>query len=210
MQHVDAFDFSYRQADRSTVRRGGWLQMRQRGTSRKIAMNAFASASEPQGRVIGGRPSGCPSSYCGCGAALRVFGRVIPELNLAANWLRFPVHRQHPGWSPHAAATYLYWNSTLVATCGWRRRQLWRACNTGSCSLIARIYSRESARDLIEEPIGLMRRLSNGASVSEFVRRSRANDRRRIMPTGNTVATDYRLVSLWGDWISTPTQAGRF
>ena len=63
------------------------------------------------------------------------------------------------------------------------RLQLWRACNTGSCSFIARIYSRESTRDLIEEPIGLMRRLSNEAFVSEFVRRSRANDRGRMMPT---------------------------
>jgi hypothetical protein len=90
-------DFSYRQADLSTVRGGGWLQMRQRGTSSKVAMNAFASASEPEGRVIGGRPAGCPSSYCGCGAALRVFGRVIPELNLAANWLRFPRTSPAPG-----------------------------------------------------------------------------------------------------------------
>lgn len=42
------------------------------------------------GQVIGGRPSGCPSRFCGCGASLHVFGRIIPTLNLAANWLRFP------------------------------------------------------------------------------------------------------------------------
>ena len=47
--------------------------------------------------MIRGRPAGCPSSYCGCGAALRVFGRVIPELNLAANWLRFPRTSPAPG-----------------------------------------------------------------------------------------------------------------
>ncbi|MCK1735334.1 hypothetical protein IVA79_15450 [Bradyrhizobium sp. 138] len=41
-------------------------------------------------RIVGGRPAGCPSSFCGCGAALRVFGRIVPELNLASNWLRFP------------------------------------------------------------------------------------------------------------------------
>ncbi|WP_458173873.1 hypothetical protein [Bradyrhizobium sp. 14AA] len=48
-------------------------------------------------RVIGGRPAGCPSSFCGCGAALRVFGRVVPELNLASNWLRFPRAAPAPG-----------------------------------------------------------------------------------------------------------------
>ena len=32
-----------------------------------------------------------------CGAALRVFGRVVPELNLAANWLRFPRTSPAPG-----------------------------------------------------------------------------------------------------------------
>ena len=31
-----------------------------------------------------------PHAYCGCSASLRVFGRIIPELNLAANWRRFP------------------------------------------------------------------------------------------------------------------------
>ncbi|WP_333968922.1 hypothetical protein [Bradyrhizobium sp. CCBAU 45384] len=48
-------------------------------------------------RIIGGRPAGCPSSFCGCGAALRVFGHVVPELNLASNWLRFPRAAPAPG-----------------------------------------------------------------------------------------------------------------
>ena len=42
------------------------------------------------GRVIGGRPSGCPHAFCGCEASLYRFGRIIPELNLASNWRRFP------------------------------------------------------------------------------------------------------------------------
>lgn len=40
--------------------------------------------------VVGGRPAGCPHRFCGCGASLYLFGRIIPSLNLAANWLRFP------------------------------------------------------------------------------------------------------------------------
>ena len=42
------------------------------------------------GAVIGTRPAGCPRQFCGCGASIHLFGRIIPSLNLAANWLRFP------------------------------------------------------------------------------------------------------------------------
>ena len=41
-------------------------------------------------RVVGFRPSGCPNAFCGCEASLYKFGRIIPELNLASNWRRFP------------------------------------------------------------------------------------------------------------------------
>jgi hypothetical protein len=56
-----------------------------------------ATANVSGARVVGGRPAGCPSSFCGCGAALRVFGRIVPELNLASNWLRFPRTSPAPG-----------------------------------------------------------------------------------------------------------------
>ena len=59
--------------------------------------NAFASANVPDDRTVGGRPTGCPRAFCGCGAAIRVFGHVVPELNLAANWLRFPRASPAPG-----------------------------------------------------------------------------------------------------------------
>lgn len=39
--------------------------------------------------VIGGRPAGCPSRFCGCEASLYLFGRIRPELNLASNWIRY-------------------------------------------------------------------------------------------------------------------------
>ena len=36
-------------------------------------------------------PSGCPRrAFCGCGAAIRVFGHARRDLWLASNWLRFP------------------------------------------------------------------------------------------------------------------------
>lgn len=36
-------------------------------------------------------PAGCPATlFCGCGVSVRVFGRSVRELWLAANWGRFP------------------------------------------------------------------------------------------------------------------------
>jgi len=51
----------------------------------------LATGFTKAGTVIGGRPPGCPRAYCGCGASIETFGRIVPGLNLAANWLRrFP------------------------------------------------------------------------------------------------------------------------
>lgn len=50
------------------------------------------------GTVIGGRPAGCPRAFCGCEASIYLFGKIYPELNLAANWLRkFPRTSPAPG-----------------------------------------------------------------------------------------------------------------
>ncbi len=66
----------------ATVRAVGIGTVRERASPR--------ASGEAATQVVGGRPSGCPSAYCGCGASLHLFGRIIPSLNLAANWLRFP------------------------------------------------------------------------------------------------------------------------
>lgn len=66
--------------------------------SRAARLQRSAVASlRMSAEIVGGRPAGCPRSFCGCGAAIRVFGRVVPELNLAANWLRFPRTSPAPG-----------------------------------------------------------------------------------------------------------------
>jgi hypothetical protein len=59
--------------------------------------HALISTSPDKGQVIGGRPRGCPRAYCGCAASLRVFGRIVPGLNLASSWLRFPRTSPAPG-----------------------------------------------------------------------------------------------------------------
>jgi hypothetical protein len=42
-------------------------------------------------RDVIAHPAGCPSrAFCGCGAAVRVFGHSVRELWLAANWFKFP------------------------------------------------------------------------------------------------------------------------
>lgn len=85
---------------RSSVSRSSLQAYRSTQLTVTDAGGAAASAtvsSVPAARIVGGRPAGCPSSFCGCGAALRVFGRIVPELNLAANWLRFPRTSPAPG-----------------------------------------------------------------------------------------------------------------
>lgn len=55
-----------------------------------LADGVKREAGRVAAQIVGGRPSGCPHAYCGCGASIHLFGRIIPALNLAANWLRFP------------------------------------------------------------------------------------------------------------------------
>ena len=55
--------------------------------------------------AIVAHPAGCPArQFCGCGAAVRVFGRPVRDLWLAANWYRFPRAAPAPGMAavrPH-------------------------------------------------------------------------------------------------------------
>lgn len=90
-------DFSYAQPRRERTPRPSLQAYRATQMTVTDAGNTATTISVSGGRVIGGRPAGCPSSFCGCGAALRVFGHIVPELNLASNWLRFPRTSPAPG-----------------------------------------------------------------------------------------------------------------
>ncbi len=46
----------------------------------------FLMLAVAHAEVVGSRPSECPRRYCGCAISLRLFNKVIPPLNLAANW----------------------------------------------------------------------------------------------------------------------------
>jgi len=90
-------DFSYAQPRGERAQRASLQAYRSTQMTVTDAGNAATMISVTGDRIIGGRPAGCPSSFCGCGAAIRVFGRIVPELNLASNWLRFPRTAPAPG-----------------------------------------------------------------------------------------------------------------
>src|SRR5947209_18523319 len=54
------------------------------------SMALFVRDVPTDDRILRGRPSGCPHAFCACEASLFRFGRIIPQLNLASNWRRFP------------------------------------------------------------------------------------------------------------------------
>lgn len=82
---------------RRNRRKTGHLVTAHRDTTRPLPPGLYHVMATGAGRIVGGRPAGCPHRYCGCGASLHIFGRIIPSLNLAANWLRFPRAAPAPG-----------------------------------------------------------------------------------------------------------------
>lgn len=62
----------------------------------RAAVPARTRMADASGAALQPHPDGCPSrAFCGCGAALRVFGSPVRSLWLAANWFKFP--RAAPG-----------------------------------------------------------------------------------------------------------------
>ncbi|WP_035675143.1 hypothetical protein [Bradyrhizobium liaoningense] len=62
------------------------------GAARKLYLPRSAAAPRREvKRTIVDHPTGCPRrAFCGCGAAVRVFGSPIRKLWLAASWFAFP------------------------------------------------------------------------------------------------------------------------
>jgi hypothetical protein len=54
--------------------------------------SVFGAGGRPAARqpATGGRPSGCPPLWCGCGLALKLFGKHVRELWPARAWLKCP------------------------------------------------------------------------------------------------------------------------
>ena len=66
------------------------------------AMHGFGSARQrytprDPGQIVA-HPAGCPGrAFCGCGAAVHIFGKPIRALWLAAAWFKFPRAAPAPG-----------------------------------------------------------------------------------------------------------------
>jgi hypothetical protein len=66
-------------------------------TMRVTPRNARAARALSASQIVS-HPPGCPRrAFCGCGAALEVFGKHVRSLWLARNWFRFPRTSPAPG-----------------------------------------------------------------------------------------------------------------
>lgn len=98
--------------------------------------------------VIVAHPSGCPSrAFCGCGAAVRVFGHSVRELWLAANWFKFP--RAAPGVGMVAVRRHHV--MVLEADLGGGQ---WRVYDANSGGHATRVHARSLAGYVIVNPHG--------------------------------------------------------
>lgn len=93
-------------------------------------------------------PAGCPrSAFCGCGAAVRIFGHSIRELWLAANWFKFP--RAAP--SPGMAAVRRHHVMVLEADLGGG---IWQVFDANSGKHLTRVHARSISGYVIVNPHG--------------------------------------------------------
>jgi hypothetical protein len=78
-----------------------YREMPRHSMPRRFIADAAGAFTEPVRQIgsaiLGGRPSGCPHRFCGCALSIKVFGRPVRDLFLAANWLRFPRTAPAPG-----------------------------------------------------------------------------------------------------------------
>lgn len=132
--------------------------------SRAVATTAHPEpirvTSDHAPAVIGGRPAGCPHRFCGCALSLKLFGRIIPMLNLAANWMGFPHVTPAPGMVA-ARRGHVF---QLLAHRGGSRWRVWDA-NSGHGRI--RIHDRSIAGYAIVNP-------NSSMSARRHVRRHRA------------------------------------
>lgn len=93
-------------------------------------------------------PAGCPwREFCGCGAAVRVFGRPIRALWLAAKWFAFPKAEPAPGM----VAVRRHHVFVLEAPLGGG---LWRVYDANSGGHLTRIHARSLEGYAIVDPHG--------------------------------------------------------
>lgn len=114
---------------------------------RTLQQKRIFEAKSQQAQIVA-HPSGCPSrSFCGCGAAVRVFGHSVRELWLAANWFKFP--RVAPGVGMVAVRRHHVF--VLEADLGGG---VWSVYDANSGSHLTRVHARSLAGYVIVNPHG--------------------------------------------------------
>lgn len=142
----------------------GTYRKRDRG-SRHVRHARTSSA------VIGHRPAGCPHAYCGCALSIKNFGKIIPSLNIAANWKGFPVALPAPDM---VAARTGHVFQLIEHVSG----SIWKVYDPNSGGGQTRIHERSIAGYTIHNPRGHLTayngRPGRHARRHRFVRYARA------------------------------------
>lgn len=108
----------------------------------------LAGAVQRVAAAIVAHPTGCPrSAFCGCGAAVRIFGAPIRSLWLAANWFKFPRTAPAPG----TVAVRKHHVFVLEADLGGG---VWQVYDANSGRHQTRIHARSIAGYAIVNPRG--------------------------------------------------------
>jgi hypothetical protein len=121
----------------------------------RVRMHRDRQAANPRPRLarqttseVVSHPIGCPAiAFCGCGAAVHIFGRPVRELWLAANWFKFP--RAAPGAGMVAVRNHHV--MVLETNLGGG---VWWVFDANSGRHLTRIHARSIAGYVIVNPHG--------------------------------------------------------
>jgi hypothetical protein len=117
------------------------------GSAQNIYSQPRPSRKSVSAQIVG-HPPGCPSrAFCGCGAAVRVFGAPVRSLWLASNWFKFP--RTSP--APGTVAVRRHHVFVLEAHLGGN---VWRVYDANSGGRRTRIHARSINGYVIVNPRG--------------------------------------------------------
>lgn len=125
---------------------------------------AYAMAPSNE-RVVGGRPAGCPNAFCGCEASLYKFGHIIPGLNLASNWRRFPRAAPAPGMAAVRSGHVMILETQVAGN-------VWTVHDGNSGGHVTREHPRSLAGYTIVDPNGATGTFAYSNSGSAYGRSS--------------------------------------
>lgn len=111
----------------------------------------FQTSENYGSEVIGGRPPGCPHAFCGCGASIHLFGRIVPGLNLAYEWVRRFPHVPASAAMPRMAAAR---SGHVMVLEQHISGSIWLVHDSNSGHGLTRLHARSIAGFIIVDPSG--------------------------------------------------------